>query len=1131
MTCSHCQTVNPDQAKFCQECGSPLSHTCPSCSSELPAGAKFCIECGTAVSAATAPSATAGAPAATADPSPASYTPRHLAEKILRGRSALEGARKQVTVLFVDIKESQTLAEQTDPELWHRILDGFFGILSDGIHRFEGTINQYTGDGVMALFGAPIAHEDHAQRACYASLALQEKLAEYADGLRRDEGLNLSVRMGLNSGEVIVGAIGDDLRMDYTAQGHTVGMAARIESLAAADRVYMSSATASLVRDYFELRDLGKFRIKGSRAPERVFELEGIGAYRTRLDVSRARGLSSFVGRSEEMDLLRAALDDVTQGGTCVVGVVAEGGAGKSRLFYEFAEIARARGYPVVTSHCVAHGKMIPFYPVLQILKAYFGVEDGDSERQAREKVAGKLLLLDSNLECALPLFFDFLGFPDPERPLPPLEPDAKRRLLFDSLRKMVEADDQGRNDPDVIIVEDLQWIDGASQVFLEQMVTLLRDAHCLVLVNFRPEYDSPWKEFDRYREIELAPLGEEALIQLCEELFGTDPSVEALVKIVRRRTAGNPFFIEETVRALVDAGSLEGVRGAYQLVRPTEDVILPQTVESLVAARIDNLDDASKEALETAAVIGKEFAEPVLRRVLGIADDRLAGTLARLADLDFVDELEVYPEARYAFHHPLTQEVAYRSQLGERRAAIHGSVARVITELYADHLDDHAALLAHHWEGAGHYREAADARRRAAVNADNKDVAEAGRHWHKVAELVDRLPDSAEAVDLAAAATEGVLSTVWRLGLDRDQGKSIYKWGLSKAEAAGDPLAEARMLTAWGQFLIFGGRLEEGIESYDKAAALAADGGDLPFRRLLTARSSYANLLAGNLEQSIALSEHVAEMLGGDTPRGDVPMGDYLFAIGGRALPLLYMGRLDEAAQLLETTLERCLRANEPGIANALRGFSVTHAWFRGDAPRALSMARAQVGYAEDLPSPALRAGAYDSLGVALIMAEQWEESVAAFEKALALSRDSGTLLQSEALLLANMAEAYRGLGEGRRARKTAEEAVSIARKRRTAMHECRAYLYLGRTLVRTEGKSGARRAEKPLEKALEIVERTGARAYEPFIRIELAEIARVRGDDDRRVVECTEASRLFGVIGAEAHRVRTESLCAEVR
>src|SRR5437867_4296966 len=372
-----CGHENPTGAKFCTECAAPLARRCAACGAEPPPTAKFCPDCAAPLAA--RPQAAA--------PDPRAYTPKHLAEKILTSRAALEGERKQVTVLFADVKGSMELAEQLGPEDWHRIMDRFFQLLAEGVHRFEGTVVQFTGDGIMALFGAPIAHEDHAQRACWTALHLRETLRRYADELRLREGLSFFVRMGLNSGEVVVGRIGDDLRMDYTAQGHTVGLAQRMEQLAEPGTAYLTEHTARIVTGYFRLRDLGPLTVKGVAEPVHVHELEGAGAMRTRLDRSRARGFSRFVGRVDEMATLEAALARSLEGHGQVVGIVAEAGVGKSRLSWEFTQRCRARGLLVNEAHAVAHGKGIPFLPVIELLRNIHGVTEHDRPQTAREKI------------------------------------------------------------------------------------------------------------------------------------------------------------------------------------------------------------------------------------------------------------------------------------------------------------------------------------------------------------------------------------------------------------------------------------------------------------------------------------------------------------------------------------------------------------------------------------------------------------------------------------------------------------------------------------------------------------------------------------------------------------------------
>jgi class 3 adenylate cyclase len=564
MRCASCGHENPSGLEFCGSCGAALARPCPSCGFENPPEFKFCGKCGAKL-VDVAPKARARAAATLPERAPRDYTPKHLAEKILQSKSALEGERKQVTVLFADIKGSMDLQEQVDPEEWHGIMNRFFEILSDGVHRFEGTVNQYTGDGIMALFGAPIAHEDHAQRACWAALALRETLGRNAREVKREHGLTLSTRVGIHSGEVVVGKIGDDLRMDYTAQGHTVGLAARMEELASPDTVYLSATTARLVEGYFELEDLGAFPVKGVSDPVGAFELEGPGPHLTRFDAARARGLTRFVGRDADMQALEAALEQARAGNGQVVGVVAEAGAGKSRLCYEFAKRCRVQGIEVTEGRGVAHGGNVPLLPILQAFRQFYGIGERDDERTIREKIAGRMVLLDERFREALPLLFEFFGAPDPDRPAPRMDPEARQRQLFAILRRVTQLS-PGRAEAGVrvVLIEDLHWIDPASEAFLAEWVGATTGTRNLLLVNFRPEYRADWMQKSYYRQLPLAPLGPKAIRELLGDLLGGDASTSGLADKIHERTRGNPLFSEEVEAGAADGGrDRQGVPGA----------------------------------------------------------------------------------------------------------------------------------------------------------------------------------------------------------------------------------------------------------------------------------------------------------------------------------------------------------------------------------------------------------------------------------------------------------------------------------------------------------------------------------------------------------------------------------------
>jgi len=642
---------------------------------------------------------------------PRTYTPKHLAEKILRHKSALEGERKQVTVLFVDVKDSMRLAARVDAEEWHRILDRFFALLADAIHRFEGTINQYTGDGVMALFGAPIAHEDHAQRACHSALEICEQVRAFAVELRRETGLRFNVRVGMNSGEVIVGAIGDDLRMDYTAQGHTVGLAARMQQNAAAGRVHLTAHTAALVGDFFALEPVGKVRVKGVREAVRTFALAGAGPARSRIEASRARGFSRFVGRADEVRALDAALERAESGDGRVVAVLGSPGVGKSRLCHDAVERWRARGVATAVAHCPAHGRTLPFAVLRDLLRSFLGISEGERPAVSRKQVRAHLKKLRSAGADDHALVLSFLGLASPHDELPALAPAARRERLFALACGLVQA--QSAREPTVLALDDVQWIDAESEAFLARLVDAVGFTRTLLLLNARPEYAAPWMKTSYCETLELAPLSPDASDSLLRDLVGDDPALADLCALVNARAAGNPLFAEEIVQSLLEQGALARERAGMRLVRDVGEIRLPATVQSLLAARIDSLPGAAKVALQMAAVIGKRFQEPVLRLALGDAAADLDEALRSLQRADLVRTDE---PSSWAFKHPLTHEVAYGVQLQETRSARHEVVARALQAVYEDRLGEHADLLAHHWDAAGRRSEAHRWRRLAAL-------------------------------------------------------------------------------------------------------------------------------------------------------------------------------------------------------------------------------------------------------------------------------------------------------------------------------------------------------------------------------------------------------------------------------
>ncbi len=1145
MRCTKCQANNPEDSRFCEACGTPLDRACPSCGASNRASANFCRQCGTAL---VAPSRelkvesqrpSTGTLANPRTGSPANYTPKHLADKILQSKSALEGERKQVTVLFADVKGSMRLSEQVDAEEWHRILDRFFTILSAGVHRFEGTVNQYTGDGIMALFGAPIAHEDHAQRACYAALHLREELRRYADELRRSQGVSFLVRIGINSGEVVVGKIGDDLRMDYTAQGHTVGLAARMEQLAEPGKPLLTENTAQLIRGYFRLHDLGAANVKGVSAALQLYELEDVGDLRTRFDVSRSRGLTRFVGRDDEMQVLEGALEHTLRSGGRVVAIVADAGTGKSRLCFEFAQSCRVRGIEVNEAVCVAHGRTIPLLPLVEHFRQVFGIRNRDRPEIVRQKIAGALTLLDTELRDTLPLWFDFFGAPDPTRPLPRMDPDRRQRKFVGAIKRLMRA--RGQTAPGVLVFEDLQWADSASEALLQSLIEVLSETRTLLVLNYRPEYRAAWTQValeapataeDAFlRVIHLDPLRTPAVRQLVDDLIGGDPSLDDLRGLVHERTGGNPFFIEEVIRSLYSQGILvndaaTGTRPKGRLTRALREIQIPASVRAVLAARIDRLSAAQKHVLQTAAVIGKEFSEPILRHVAsndGFEAD-LTMALGELVASEFLWEKSLYPEAEYAFRHPLTHHVAYHAQLRDRRVRVHGAIARALIAANPQEVNVRAAVIAHHWEGADELLEAARWSRKAAEWLTRSDPSEAQRHWRKVRELTLALPGSAERDELVIDASTELIKLGVRMGIGETDAREVFDSARALGEARQDRRALAQLHNAYGMCCGMSGLVDTAVEHIMEAERYAAQIDDHEIQLGLRVTVAVWLLHRGQLSDAMELIEQGIALAEGDVSFGAdiVGFSPLIFLTLYRGTTLATLGNLDAARTDMARALKLARRHDEADLECLTLGFLAIVAFYDGDADAVLSFARQTMQVATRLGSPFMLGYANGILGSAHRMREEWDEAVSVLKAELTITRERRTGLLVEAVSIANLSEAYLGKGEMENALRTAEEAVAVARARGSLIFECDALLAQVDALLRIHGEKARDEIQALIDTAHRIATETGAGSRLPLVWERRAALARACNDQEGWEDSLRQALRCYSAIGAKGHVAR---------
>ncbi len=700
MQCPRCQAENRQGALFCRECGAPFEALCPGCGARIEPGSRFCDSCGADLSATATPAA--APPRFT---SPGSYTPKHLAEKILTSRSALEGERKQVTVLFVDVSGFTSISERLDPEDVHGLMTRAFELMLAEVHRYEGTVNQFLGDGIMALFGAPIAHEDHAQRAVHAALGIRKALEGYQEDLQRKPGIAFQVRQGLNTGLVVVGSIGSDLRMDYTAVGDTTNIAARLQQAADRGRILLSEATHRLVEGYFFTRPLGELSLKGKAEPVRAWEMISARTARTRLDVEAERGLTPYVGHERELRLLFECFEKAKAGRGQVVFIVGEPGIGKSRLLYEFR---RRLGDEAtwVEGRCISFGQSIALHPVIDMLKRSFRIEETDTEGTIAKKIERSVLLLGEDLRPIVP-YLRYLFSVDPgDSAVLTMDPQRRRGEIFDALRRLLVRASEVR--PQVRVHEDSHWIDKASEEGLLYSADSIPNNRILDIFTYRTGYTQPFGERTYHTRIALTALSTEDSAQMAQAVLATESLPDDLKALIAAKAEGNPFFVEEIVKSLQELGALQRSGDRYVLAKRLDEIFIPDTIQDVIMARIDRLEEAPKKTLQLASVIGREFTRRLLDRIADIRG-RTEEFLRELKALELIYEKTLFPELAYMFKHALTHDVAYNSLLVQRRKDLHLVIALAIEELYAERLAEHYEVLAYHFSKAEDWRRALD--------------------------------------------------------------------------------------------------------------------------------------------------------------------------------------------------------------------------------------------------------------------------------------------------------------------------------------------------------------------------------------------------------------------------------------
>jgi class 3 adenylate cyclase/tetratricopeptide (TPR) repeat protein len=953
---------------------------------------------------------------------PRSYLPAHLTEKILQARPSLEGERKQVTVLFADVKGSMELLADRDPEEARAILDPVLECMMGAVHRYEGTVNQVMGDGIMALFGAPIAHEDHAIRACYAALAMHAALRRYSEEVRRTHGLAVHFRIGLNSGEVVVRAINNDLHMDYSAIGQTVHLAARMEQLATPGTILLTPATLRLVEGLVQVHAVGTIPVKGLMEPVEVAELVGVSALRRRLQVAVGRGLTRFVGRQQELAALRLALERAEGGHGQVVAVVGEAGVGKSRLVYEFIHSHHTPGWLVLENASVSYGKATPYFPVIDLLKRYAHVEEHDDLRTIRAKVTGQVMTLDEALQDTSPALLALLDALPDDSPFLQLDPPQRRQRILTALKRVLLRESQVQ--PVLLVFEDLHWIDTETQALLDSLVESLPTARLLLLVNYRPEYQHGWGRKTYYLQLRLDTLPAVSADELLQALLGDDPSLAPLKPLLIAQTDGNPFFLEESVRTLVETQGLVGDQGAYRLARALPSIQVPSTVQAVLSARIDRLPPEEKQLLQTAAVIGHEVPLALVQAVAGMPEAPIRQGLTHLQAAEFLYETRLFPEIEYTFKHALTQQVAYETLLQERRRALHARIVEALEEVAGDRAPEQVERLAHHaWRGEAWDKTLGYCRQAGEKAIARSAYREAVGYFEQALSALGHLSEQRDTIEQAIDLRLALRSALFPSG----NSERILGY-LRQAETLAAALADPRRLAHISGFLSVHfrniGAYDQAIAAAQRALMLATASKEAVLQALANQRLGLAYQSQGDYRQAIdCLLQSVTSLQGAHRRerlgQANVPSVQNLAYLAAcyAELGMFTEGRRlgEEGLQLAETV------ADHSSLMWASYGAGLL-SLYQGDLPKALPLLDRAMGSCQEADLVLFVPRVAAALGTAYILSGRVTDAVAllmpaveqARAKDMAIFHALCSLPLGEAQLLAGRLEGAQAIVEG---------------------------------------------------------------------------------------------------------------------
>ena len=1109
MKCSNCQSNNREGAQFCSRCGKELGFTCRYCQGSCPPGALFCDHCGQSLTG----------------EQQSEVIPLHKTPS----SSSLDGERKLLTILFADVVGYTTIAEKLDPEEVHHIMDGLFKLLMEHIISYGGTIAQFMGDGVMALFGAPIAHEDHAQRACHAALSIQKGVMNYGGILEREYGVEFRIRVGINSGLVVAGVIGDDLHMDYTALGDTANLASRLQCLAAPGSILVSQKTHKLAKDYFDFQPRGTAKVKGMEKVVETYDLVRAREQETRMRVAVARGLSKFVGREQEIATLKRVFEKVESGSGQIVGLVGEAGVGKSRLLFEFRNLLRNRDITYLEGECLHYGSSMAYRPILDILRSYFTIKEGQQEALVKQAIDDRLKDLPGDLTYVLPPLHELFSLSVKDDLYATLDPQQKRQRILEAIRDILLRESQRKTL--VVAVENLLWIDNTSEGFLNYLIGWLANARALLILLYRPEYLPGWKQKSYYNGIALNRLAPAAGPKLIRSLLkGGDVAPEVL-DLIMARAGGNPLFIEELTNTLVENGHIRKAGGSFVLSKGLSEIHVPDTVQGIIAARIDRLPENLKRLLQVASVLGKEFAFPILDRITDSIQDTKS-RLFELQELEFIYEKRLFPELVYVFKHDLVQEVAYSGLLFRHRRRIHEAAGVAIETLYAERIGEFYELLAYHYSKSDNTEKAYLYLKLSGTKAvQNSSQWEAFRFYKDAIDLLDKTEQTdavrAEQMEIRLLAASPMLS----LSFPEDSLRI-----LQDGEKLARQMRAAKYITSFcsviGLCYSIKGDLPAGMKYGETCFRIAEKTGDVELIAPIAFDLGSNYMARGDFLKLTSVTPRVLSLIekeGKEYDCFDRGYNIYSALLGFHGFGAGYTGDFEKACLLCSKGRDVAARIENLyslGLIEVLHGYILCH---QAQGKESLQHFRNAIEYLEKGQIFVLLGLAWSGLGYGHLYLGELDAARNYIEKGLKLHAEAGARYNLSVHYWF-LSMVHYELQEFSKARHYAEEAVRLAHTCGERYYEATSRMTLGRIEATAGDRGSLKRGEKTLQQAIRVLTRLGVKNMAGAGYMCLAETCALTGFGEGVTEALEKAHELFLQTDATNWLIKLELLTKRV-